>query len=249
MCSGRDNAMIPLSNLISIKETVAPKELNHFNQLRAATLTAQLAPGYTLSDGLAFLNQAAKDVLPATAHIEYSGQSREFKEASANMYLTFLLALCFIYLVLAAQFESFTDPFIIMLTVPLSITGALLALWWSGGTLNIYSQVGLVTLIGLITKHGILIVEFANQLRAKGQPMREAVIESATLRLRPDPDDHRRHGARRRAARARHRRGRREPPGYRLGDRRRPAGRHAVHAVRDPGGLHLSQPARLHGGR
>ncbi|MGA7457104.1 MAG: efflux RND transporter permease subunit [Methyloceanibacter sp.] len=182
---GRDNAMIPLSNLISIRETVAPKELNHFNQLRAATLTAQLAPGYTLSDGLTFLNQTAKDVLPTTAHIEYSGQSREFKEASANMYLTFLLALCFIYLVLAAQFESFTDPFIIMLTVPLSITGALLALWWSGGTLNIYSQVGLVTLIGLITKHGILIVEFSNQLRAKGQPMRDAVIESAGLRLRP----------------------------------------------------------------
>jgi multidrug efflux pump len=177
--------MIPLSNLISIKETVAPKELNHFNQLRATTLTAQLAPGYTLSDGLAFLNQTAKDVLPPTAHIEYSGQSREFREASANMYLTFLLALCFIYLVLAAQFESFTDPFIIMLTVPLSITGALLALWWSGGTLNIYSQVGLVTLIGLITKHGILIVEFSNQLRAKGLPMRDAVIESAGLRLRP----------------------------------------------------------------
>ena len=176
---GRDNAMVPLSNLITIKETVAPKELNHFNQLRAATLTAQLAPGYTLSDGLTFLDQTAKEVLPATAHIEYAGQSREFKEASANMYLTFLLALAFIYLVLAAQFESFTDPFIIMLTVPLSITGALLALWWSGGTLNIYSQVGLVTLIGLITKHGILIVEFSNQLRAKGQPMRDAVIESA----------------------------------------------------------------------
>ena len=101
------------------------------------------------------------------------------------MYLTFLLALAFIYLVLAAQFESFTDPFIIMLTVPLSITGALLALWWSGGTLNIYSQVGLVTLIGLITKHGILIVEFSNQIRAKGRHIREAVIESATLRLRP----------------------------------------------------------------
>jgi multidrug efflux pump len=101
------------------------------------------------------------------------------------MYLTFLLALAFIYLVLAAQFESFTDPLIIMLTVPLSITGALLALWWSGGTLNIYSQVGLVTLIGLITKHGILIVEFSNQLRAKGKVMREAVIEAATLRLRP----------------------------------------------------------------
>ncbi len=182
---GRDNSMVPLSNLITIKETVAPKELNHFDQLRAATITAQLAQGYTLSDGLSFLEQAAKETLPATAHIEYAGKSREFRSASASLYLTFLLALAFIYLVLAAQFESFTDPFIIMLTVPLSITGALLALWWSGGTLNIYSQVGLVTLIGLITKHGILIVEFANQLRAKGQPLREAVIESAALRLRP----------------------------------------------------------------
>ncbi len=182
---GRDNSMVPLSNLITIKETVAPKELNHFDQLRAATITAQLAPGYTLSDGLSFLEQAAKETLPVTAHIEYAGESREFRQASASLYLTFLLALAFIYLVLAAQFESFSDPFIIMLTVPLSITGALLALWWSGGTLNIYSQVGLVTLIGLITKHGILIVEFANQLRAKGQPMRDAVIESATLRLRP----------------------------------------------------------------
>jgi multidrug efflux pump len=182
---GRDNAMIPLSNLITVKETVAPKELNHFDQLRAATITAQLAPGYSLSDGLGFLQKVAAETLPNTAHIEYAGESREFREASSSMYLTFLLALAFIYLVLAAQFESFTDPFIIMLTVPLSVTGALLALWWSGGTLNIYSQVGLVTLIGLITKHGILIVEFANQLRGKGKPMREAVIEAAALRLRP----------------------------------------------------------------
>ena len=166
---GRDNAMIPLSNLISIKETVAPKELNHFNQLRAATLTAQLAPGYTLSDGACLPRTRRPKTCCRRRRISnMSGQSREFKEASASMYLTFLLALCFIYLVLAAQFESFTDPFIIMLTVPLSITGALLALWWSGGTLNIYSQIGLVTLIGLITKHGILIVEFANQLRDKG---------------------------------------------------------------------------------
>jgi multidrug efflux pump len=182
---GKDDSMIPLSNLITIKETVAPKELNHFNQLRAATITAQLAPGYTLSDGLTFLETAAKEVLPATAYLDYGGQTREFKEASASMYITFLLALAFIYLVLAAQFESFTDPLIIMLTVPLSVTGALLALWWSGGTLNIYSQVGLVTLIGLITKHGILIVEFSNQLRAQGHPMREAVVEAAALRLRP----------------------------------------------------------------
>ena len=246
---GREDAMIPLSNLISIKETVAPKELNHFNQLRAATITAQLAPGYSLSDGLEFLEKTSKEVLSGAAHLDYSGQSREFKEASSGMYLTFLLALAFIYLVLAAQFESFTDPFIIMLTVPLSITGALLALWWSGGTLNIYSQVGLVTLIGLITKHGILIVEFSNQLRAKGEPIREAVIEVGDLAAPPDPDDHRRHGARRRAARCRHRRRRREPPGYRLGDRRRAPGRDLLHPVRDPGGLHLSQPARVHRSR
>ncbi len=181
----RDGTMIPLSNLITIKETVAPKELNHFNQLRAATITAQVAPGYSLSDGLSFLAKTAQEVLPASAHIDYAGESRDFRTASSSMYLTFLLALAFIYLVLAAQFESFSDPLIIMLTVPLSITGALLALWWSGGTLNIYSQVGLVTLIGLITKHGILIVEFSNQLRAKGLSMREAVVEAAALRLRP----------------------------------------------------------------
>jgi multidrug efflux pump len=182
---GRDNAMIPLSNLITIKETVAPKELNHFNQLRAATITAQIAPGHSFSDGLAFLENVAREELSGTAHLDYAGQTREFREASANMYLVFLLALAFIYLVLAAQFESFTDPFIIMFTVPLSVTGALLALWLSGGTLNIYSQVGLVTLIGLITKHGILIVEFSNQLRSKGMALREAVIEAAALRLRP----------------------------------------------------------------
>jgi multidrug efflux pump len=182
---GVNQTMIPLSNLIQIKETVAPKELNHFNQLRAATITSYLAPGYTVGDGLAFLEKAAQDVLKGQGQIDYSGQSREFKESSADIYLTFLLALAFIYLVLSAQFESFRDPLIIMLTVPLSMTGALLALWFSGGTLNIYSQVGLVTLIGLITKHGILIVEFSNQLRAAGKPMRDAVIEAATLRLRP----------------------------------------------------------------
>jgi multidrug efflux pump len=170
---------------MNVKESVAPKELNHFNQLRSAMITSHLAPGYTLSEGLDYLEKAAEEVLPPTARIDYAGQSREFKQTSSSIYFTFLLALAFIYLVLAAQFESFKDPFIIMLTVPLSITGALLALWWSGGTLNIYSQVGLVTLIGLITKHGILIVEFSNQLHAKGKPIREAVIESATLRLRP----------------------------------------------------------------
>ena len=177
--------MIPISNLISIKENVAPKELNHFNQLRAATITAQLAPGYSLSDGLDFLEKTSKEVQSGAAHLDYSGQSREFKEASSGMYLTFLLALAFIYLVLAAQFESFTDPFIIMLTVPLAMTGALLALQLTGQSLNVYSQIGLVTLVGLITKHGILIVEFANQLQEQGRAKIEAVIEAARMRLRP----------------------------------------------------------------
>ena len=160
--------MVPLSNLVKVTEQVAPKELNHFNQLRSATMTATLAPGYTLGDALAYMDDAAQKVLPASAQVDYAGQSREFKESSSSLYFTFVLALAFIYLVLSAQFESFVDPLIIMLTVPLSITGALIALHLTGDTLNVYSQIGLVTLVGLITKHGILIVEFSNQLRRRG---------------------------------------------------------------------------------
>lgn len=179
------SALVQLANLVTITESVAPKELNHFNQLRSAKVTASLAPGMSLDKGLDFIEQAARDVVPGESQIDYSGQSREFKRSSSSIYVTFALALAFIYLVLAAQFESFVDPFVIMLTVPLSMSGALLALYLSGGSLNIYSQVGLVTLIGLITKHGILIVEFANQIRAQGRSARDAVAEAATLRLRP----------------------------------------------------------------
>jgi multidrug efflux pump len=168
-----------------VTETVAPKELNHFNQLRAAKISASLAPGYTLSDALPVLESIAAELLPADAVIDYDGPSREYRESSAGIYVTFLLALGFIYLVLSAQFESFVDPFIIMLSVPLSVTGALGALYLTGHTLNIYSQIGLVTLVGLITKHGILIVEFANQLCGQGRTKTEAVVEAATLRLRP----------------------------------------------------------------
>ncbi len=182
---GRDGGMVQLSNLVTVDETVAPKELNHFNQLRSAKITASLAPGYSLGEALDELEAVAGRVLPADAVIDYDGPSREFRESGASMYVTFLLALGFIYLVLAAQFESFIDPFIIMLSVPLSVTGALGALFLTGHTLNIYSQIGLVTLVGLITKHGILIVEFANQLRESGMAKLEAVVESATLRLRP----------------------------------------------------------------
>ncbi|MBI3452575.1 MAG: efflux RND transporter permease subunit [Rhodospirillales bacterium] len=180
----RAGEMIPLSSLVTVTESVAPKELNHFNKLRSATITATLAPGYTLGEALAYL-QAAADKLPANIVNDLAGQSREFRTSTGGIYITFLLALAFIYLVLAAQFESFIDPFIIMLTVPLSMTGALLALKLTGGTLNVYSQIGLVTLVGLITKHGILIVEFANQLQERGMGKLEAVVESATLRLRP----------------------------------------------------------------
>jgi len=181
----RDSSMVQLSNLASIKEGVAPQSLNHFNRLRAVKVTGTLAPGYTVGDALAYMDGAAKRALPATAQTDLDGQSREFRSASGSIYLTFVLALLFIYLVLSAQFESFADPFVIMLSVPLSMTGALFALWASSGTLNIYSQIGLITLVGLITKHGILIVEFSNQLRVQGRGLFEAVTEAAVLRLRP----------------------------------------------------------------
>ncbi len=181
----RDGTMLPLASLLKVDETVAPRELNHFAQRRAVTITANLAPDYTIGEALTFLEDAAARILPAGYAVDYNGQTREFKTTSAGLALTFVLALAFIYLVLAAQFESFRDPLIIMLTVPLSMTGALAALYLTGGTLNVYSQIGLVTLVGLITKHGILIVEFANQLREQGRSLGEAVVEAAVLRLRP----------------------------------------------------------------
>jgi multidrug efflux pump len=181
----RDGRLVQLSNLVRVRETVAAKELNHFNRLRAAIITANVAPGYTLGEALDFLDAAAAELLDKSAKTSLDGPSREFRESGATLVLTFILALAFIYLVLAAQFESFVSPFVIMLTVPLAMTGALAALNLTGGTLNVYSQIGLVMLIGLITKHGILIVEFANQLREKGRNRVEAVLDASALRLRP----------------------------------------------------------------
>ncbi len=177
-------SMIPLSNLVTYVERVAPKELNHFAKLRAAIISANLQPGYALGEALADLQELAKQ-LPNTVVTDLAGQSREFAQSARGLYEVFVMALIFIFLVLAAQFESFVDPFIIMLTVPVTMTGALLALYLTGNSLNVYSQIGLVTLVGLITKHGILIVEFANQLQEEGRDKRSAVIEAATLRLRP----------------------------------------------------------------
>ena len=182
---GRNDAMVPLSSLVSARESVTARELNHFGQRRAVTITANLAPGTSLGEAVEVLETAAKKHLRIGYAVDYNGETREFKQSSSALLLTFVLALAFIYLVLAAQFESFIDPFIIMLTVPLSMTGALALLQWTGGTMNVYSQIGLITLVGLITKHGILIVEFSNQLRDQGKALMPAVIEAASLRLRP----------------------------------------------------------------
>jgi multidrug efflux pump len=181
----KEGNLVQLSSLVKIRETVAPKELNRFNKLRATTITANLAPGVTLGQALEFMDKSAKEVLETSAQTALDGQSRDFRESSETLLTTFILALMFIYLVLAAQFESFISPFVIMFTVPLAMTGALFALFYTGGTLNVYSQIGLIMLVGLITKHGILIVEFANQLQERGMRLREAVVEAATLRLRP----------------------------------------------------------------
>jgi multidrug efflux pump len=177
--------MIQLSNVATVTESVAPKELKRFNQLRSVTIQASLAPGYTVGEAVEYLEKTAREVLPATVQTDLDGASRDFKAAANSLLLVFILALAFIYLVLSAQFESFRDPLIIMITVPLSITGALGALWWAGGTLNVYSQIGLVTLVGLITKHGILMVEFANQKQAAGTDRLKAIVDAAVQRLRP----------------------------------------------------------------
>lgn len=182
---GRDNTMIQLANLVKIKETSAPKELNRFNQQHAVTISAGLGPGATLGQSLDTLEKVVRKHISAGTTIDYKEGSREFKKTGRELYITLLLSLVFIYLVLSAQFESFRDPLIIMLSVPLALTGALMALVLTKGTLNVYSQIGMVTLIGLITKNGIMIVEFANQLRERGHTILEAVVEASNLRLRP----------------------------------------------------------------
>lgn len=182
---GRNDTMVPLSALVKVRESVSPRELNHFNQRRSVTVSANLAPGYSLGEALKFMDETAARVLPEGYATELNGVSREFKASSGALGVVFVLALLFIFLVLAAQFESFVDPFVILLAVPLSMVGALVALKLTGGTLNVFSQIGLITLVGLISKHGILIVEFSNQLRQQGKGVMDAVTEAAALRLRP----------------------------------------------------------------
>ena len=178
-------SIVALSALVSVVETAAPRELNHFGQRRSVSISANLAPDYSLGQALTFMNQTAAAVLTTGYSTDLNGTSREFRNSQGALGIVFGMALLFIFLVLAAQFESFIDPLVIMLSVPLSLIGALLALKWSGGSLNVYSQIGLITLVGLITKHGILIVEFTNQLRAEGMTMVDALVRAASQRLRP----------------------------------------------------------------
>ena len=169
----------------ALSELAEAGSLNRFNRLRAITISAGLAPGYTMGEALAFLDGVVRTRLPEYAQVDWKGESREYQKAGGAVLLTFALALLVVYLVLAAQFESFIHPVVIMLTVPLGVLGALLGLWITGGTLNLFSQIGIVMLVGLAAKNGILIVEFANQLRDEGRNVREAIIESAGVRLRP----------------------------------------------------------------
>ena len=176
---------IGLDNLVNSTEASAPPTIYHFNRYKSATISAGLAPGKTVGDGIKEMDRIAKKLLDDSFTTALSGTSRDYSESSGNTVFAFLLALVLIYLVLAAQFESFIDPFIIMITVPLALAGALLSLWIFGQTFNIFSQIGMIMLIGLVTKNGILIVEFANQKRDAGMKKVDAVVESAYLRLRP----------------------------------------------------------------
>lgn len=176
---------IQLDNLVSLRETSAPPQLYRFNRFSSATVSASLSPGYTIGDGIDAMNEIGAEVLPANFITDLSGASRDFEESAASLNFIFGLALVLIYLVLAAQFESFRDPFIILFTVPLAIFGTLLSLWYFNQTLNIFSQIGAIMLIGLIAKNGILIIEFANQRQEQGMSVMDAILDASAVRFRP----------------------------------------------------------------
>jgi len=177
--------LVSIDNVVSIEESATPPALYHFNRYKSATISAGLAPGKTIGDGIAAMESIVKPLLDDTFTTSLSGSSRDFAESSGNTSFAFILALALIYLVLAAQFESFIDPLTIMVTVPLAISGAFISLWIFNQTINIFSQIGMIMLIGLVTKNGILIVEFANQKREEGLDKITAVLEASRLRLRP----------------------------------------------------------------
>jgi multidrug efflux pump len=183
--SGTSGELTPLTALVTLAEGAAAPALRRYDRLPSVTISASLADGYDLGSAVRYMQQIAAETLPPEANLGFSGQSQQFLETSGGVAVTFALALLIVFLVLAAQFESFMHPFIIMLSVPLAVTGALLSLWLTGNSLNIYSQIGIILLIGLMAKNGILIVEFANQLRDQGHAVREAILEGSVLRFRP----------------------------------------------------------------
>ena len=183
--SARSGELIPLSNLVTLTDFADSTSLNRYNRVRSITIQASLDEGLTLGEALAYLETTARNNLPETLVIDYRGQSRDFMTAGTSVMFVFLLGLVVVFLVLAAQFENWIHPLVIMFGVPLAVGGGLLGLWLTGSTLNIYSQIGLVMLIGLAAKNGILIVEFVNQLRDEGRSFDEAIVEGATIRLRP----------------------------------------------------------------
>ena len=182
---GRDGRLVPLDAVTRTEERLGPRQLNHHDRVKAFTLTASLAPGFTLGAALDSLNAAAAEVLPPGATIDYAGESREFRDSSSTLYFAFILAMVFVFMVLAAQYESLIHPFTVLLAVPLAITGALAALWLAGSTLNVYSQVGMILLIGLVSKNSILLVTYANGMRTAGRSAVEAMTEAGRIRLRP----------------------------------------------------------------
>ena len=182
---GRNGTLLKLESLATVKEGVGPRELNHFQRVRAATLTAGLAPGFTLGEALDSLNRIAKEVLPKGSSTALAGESRELEESGSSLYFAFALALLVVFMVLASQFESLVHPFTVLLAVPLAVTGALFTLKIAGATINLYSQIGMILLIGLVTKNSILLVEYINQLKERGLDTIEAALESGRIRLRP----------------------------------------------------------------
>jgi multidrug efflux pump len=182
---GLDGHLVPLDAVTRVEERIGPRQLNHFNRVRSFTLSGSMAPGFTLGQALDSLNAAASAVLPAGSTVDLAGESREFRESGGALYFAFALALIFVFMVLAAQFESLLHPFTVLLAVPLAVTGALAALWAAGSTLNVYSQVGMILLIGLVSKNSILLVTYANDLREKGRDAVSAMREAGRIRLRP----------------------------------------------------------------
>jgi multidrug efflux pump len=182
---GRGGELVKLEALATVQEGVGPRELNHFNRVRSATLTASLAPGFTLGAAIDSLNRIAAEVLPAGSSTALAGESRELEESGSSLYFAFVLALVVVFMVLASQFESLVHPFTVLLAVPLAVTGAIFTLQLAGSTINVYSQIGMILLIGLVTKNSILLVEYINQLKERGMATIDAALEAGRIRLRP----------------------------------------------------------------